>query len=277
MSTNILNAIINLKNRNSYKLISYSNYKNRINGMGVAFENFIKDAFCNSFEDKQVLKNQKYALNFSYLGNQNNPPDIIIKAGDAIEIKKIEGRNLSDLALNSSYPKSKLFSDSSMITSECKNCEDWVSKDLIYVVGNIEKETISEIVMIYGDCYAADKKIYERVKSAVIENIKSKLEYSETKELGRINRVDPLGITNLRIRGMWTIQHPLKVYKNVFKVTSTEFQLFVLMKKEKYFSFSKKDVECIESEKNITVEDIKLPDPNNPAKLIECKIIMVIK
>jgi len=121
-----------------------------------------------------------------------------------------------------------------MITSECKNCEEWTSKDILYVVGNIKENKIAILTFIYGDCYAADKEIYERVKSTVIENIKSKLEYSETIELGRINRVDPLGITNLRIRGMWTIQHPLKVYNEILKITDAEFQLFVLMKNDKY-------------------------------------------
>ena len=32
------------------------------------------------------------------------------------------------------------------------------------------------------------------------------LYFAETKELGRVNQVDPLGITNLRIRGMWQIE-----------------------------------------------------------------------
>lgn len=277
MSTNILNAIINIKNNTDYNLIDKSISKNRMNGMGAALENFIKDAFCNSFNDSSEIRNQKYEACFSYLGNQNNPPDVIIKNGDAVEIKKIESKNLSDLALNSSYPKSKLFSDSQMITSECKNCEEWVSKDLLYVVGNINENKITTLIFIYGDCYAAEKEIYERVKSIVIENIKSKLEYSETTELGRINRVDPLGITNLRIRGMWTIQHPLKVYSEILKVTDAEFQLFVLMKKEKYLSFPKDDRYNIERETGLILEDIKIPNPNNPAKLIECKVIKVIK
>lgn len=277
MSKNLLNAIINIKNRTSYDLIDESIPKNRMNGMGVALENFIKDAFCNSFEDSFEIKNQKYAACFSYLGNQNNPPDAIIKMGDAIEIKKIENKNLSDLALNSSYPKSKLFSDSPMITSECKNCEAWFSKDILYVVGNIKENKIATLIFIYGDCYAADKEIYERVKSIVVENIKSKLEYSDTTELGRINRVDPLGITNLRIRGMWTIQHPLKVYNEILKITNAKFQLFLLMKQEKYLSFPKEDRSKIEHEKDIILEDIKIPNPNNPAKSIECKLIKVIK
>lgn len=206
MCTNVLKAIININSKKSYRVSSNYNSKNRMNTMGASFEYFIKDAFCNSFEDNFEIKNKKYADYFSYLGNQNNPPDVIIKKGDAIEIKKLENK-ITDIVLNSSYPKSKLFSDSPMITSECKNCEEWTSKDLLYIVGNIKENEIVTLFFIYGDCYAADKEIYEDIRSKVVENINTtNLEYSETKELGRINKVDPLGITNLRIRGMWTIQ-----------------------------------------------------------------------
>lgn len=277
MCTNVLKAIININSKKSYRVSSNYNSKNRMNTMGASFEYFIKDAFCNSFEDSFEIKNKKYADYFSYLGNQNNPPDVIIKKGDAIEIKKLENK-ITDIVLNSSYPKSKLFSDSPMITSECKNCEEWTSKDLLYIVGNIKENEIVTLFFIYGDCYAADKEIYEDIRSKVIENINTtNLEYSETKELGRINKVDPLGITNLRIRGMWTIQHPLKVYSELLKITVANFQLFVLMKQDKYLSFPREDRENIESNKEIILEEVSIPNPNNPAKLISCKMITVIK
>lgn len=71
---------------------------------------------------------------FSYLGNQNNPPDVILKGGDAIEIKKIQSKS-SAIALNSSYPKNKLYSNDPRITKACKNSEVWKVKDMIYVIG----------------------------------------------------------------------------------------------------------------------------------------------
>jgi hypothetical protein len=33
-----------------------------------------------------------------------------------------------------------------------------------------------------------------------------------TKELGRYNKIDPLEITDLRIRGMYQVKHPTKVF-----------------------------------------------------------------
>ena len=110
---------------NSLLLSSHYIGNNRVNNVGDALECFIKDGFSNSFilEDEAIrLKN--YNKYFSYLGNKNNPPDLILKNSDAIEIKKIESIN-SSLALNSSYPKNKLYANSPMLTKACKECENW--------------------------------------------------------------------------------------------------------------------------------------------------------
>ena len=72
---------------------------NRANSMGDALEFFVRDSFCNSYAITDGKKKSNiYSSNFSYSGNQNNPPDIIIVGGDAIEVKKIDGVKPSDLA-----------------------------------------------------------------------------------------------------------------------------------------------------------------------------------
>jgi hypothetical protein len=115
-------------------------------------------------------KNKIYNKFFSYLGNQNNPPDIILKNSDAIEVKKIETLG-SALALNSSYPKNKLYYDDTRITCECRDCEGkiWESKDIIYAVGVSPKDTnkLKALWFVYGDCYAASREIYQRVSEKI--------------------------------------------------------------------------------------------------------------
>lgn len=155
MKNNILQTIINIidsKVWNMKTLNGESFYNNRINNMGSYFEALIKDSVCNSFNLSVSQKNIEYNKYFSYLGNQNNPPDLIIKNGDALEIKKIE-TNDGNIALNSSFPKDKLYSDSSLITNACKNCEEytWDIKDICYVIGCFDKS--KNIWFIYGDCY----------------------------------------------------------------------------------------------------------------------------
>jgi len=78
---NILNAILNIINR-SVRTSTYhqSSYNNRINAVGSALEEYMKDAFSDTFDEVDInTKNRIYNDNFSWLGNQNNPPDFILK------------------------------------------------------------------------------------------------------------------------------------------------------------------------------------------------------
>ena len=91
---NIINAIINLVNNPITEINAHYKSKNRANNTGEALEEYIKDLFCNTFnEDNELKRNESISETFSYLGNQNNPPDAMLKNGDAIEVKKIESNN----------------------------------------------------------------------------------------------------------------------------------------------------------------------------------------
>ena len=118
--TDILTAIVNITNNpvpdilNHYKIIS----NNRINSVGDALEEYIKDAFANTINEGNLrARADKHSQTFSWLGNQNHPPDMILKNGDAIEVKKITSLK-SQIALNSSYPKNKLLSSDTMLVNE---------------------------------------------------------------------------------------------------------------------------------------------------------------
>ena len=159
---NIIDAIIEIVKSPKYKLKEYSASHNRANAMGEALEEYIKDAFAGTIgEDDAEVRNRALNKTFSYLGNQNNPPDSMLKdGGDAIEVKKIESAN-SSLALNSSYPKAKLFSNSTMISNACRDCEKWTVRDMIYAVGVIRDNNLKSLALVYGSEYCADKTVYE--------------------------------------------------------------------------------------------------------------------
>ena len=275
--TNILKAIKNIVENPIIQVRDFYSGRNRANSVGEALENYVKDVFANSFNEQETERNQKFNEVFSYLGNQNNPPDIILRNGDAIETKKVQSLT-SALALNSSYPKSKLFSDSEMLTQACKNCEVWSEKDIIYVVGCTNDSDIKYLWFVYGDCFVADKEIYERIKNTISTGINSipNVEFTETNELGKVKRVDPLGITDLRVRGMWHIENPHKIfsYLNVAD-NSAKFQVICLMKTEKFNTFSDEDKNSLLNLKvdNYKIVDTKIKNPNNPAQLIDAKLI----
>lgn len=286
MSTNLIKAIINIVNNPVTKLKIYSKGSNRINNAGDSLEEYIKDIFVSSvFENDENIRNKKISEYFSYTGNKNNPPDIIIKQGDAIEVKKIENIT-SDLALNSSYPKSKLYSNSDMITEACRNCEiGWKEKDIIYAIGVVNKSNeLSQLSFIYGEDYAASNDIYERIRNTIkngiidIENI----EFSQTNELGKVKKIDPLGITSLRIRGMWHIQNPIKTFSYVYKRNEkAKFNLMSIINEDKlYNSFGNDFEELVKisnKNSNLRIIDIYIKNPNNPAKLKKSKLITFYK
>ena len=66
---------------------SRSSSINRASSMGEGLEFYVKDSFCNTFNISDAMKkNEEYSKSFSYLGTQNNPPDIMLRGGDAIEV-----------------------------------------------------------------------------------------------------------------------------------------------------------------------------------------------
>ena len=275
---NIIDAIINIVKTPIVELKEYSISHNRANSVGEALEEYVKDIFSGTlFETDKNKRMEIISEVFSYLGNSNNPPDSILRGGDAIEVKKIENKS-SSLALNSSYPKAKLYSNSSMITDACRNCEEWKEKDIIYAIGACEKNKLTSLIFVYGEDYAAENKIYENVKNKIkfgIETING-LEFSETNEIGRVNRVDPLGITYFRIRGMWGIENPIKVFDYIYERDNTkQFNFMALINDDKYNSFfNREELENLEKEnKYLEIRNVKIKNPNNPAQLRSAKLI----
>lgn len=275
--TNILEAIVNIANNPVVAIRNHYTGRNRANNIGEALEMFVKDAFANTIQEQdEQIKNTKFNQVFSWLGNQNHPPDIMIRQGDAIEVKKTQSAN-SDLALNSSYPKSNIQSNSKIITQECRTCENWIEKDLIYCIGHTNDDSIKSLWMVYGNIYAAKHETYKIIKQKITDGINEipNVELAVTNELGRVNRVDPLGITNLRIRGMWQIQNPRRVF-NYLHTTSEDFELVAVIPTNKYNSFptdSKYKIENL-GNTNLSISDVKVKDPNNPVNLIDGKLIV---
>jgi hypothetical protein len=279
--SNILKAFINIVNNYQVNVQNIANGNNRANNMGEGLETYIKDAFASTFqEDNEQNKLNNFSQVYSYSGNKNNPPDLILKNSDAIEIKKLESQSTA-IALNSSYPKSKLFSNSTMITRACRDCENWSEKDMLYAVGNVPKNTnqLKSLWLVYGDCFCADKEVYEKIKDTISLGITSisDVEFTETNELGKVKKVDPLGITDLRIRGMWHIDNPTRIFNYIYTYDEAKsFQLICLIKKEKYESFPLESREMLENidNQNVSISNIRIKNPNNPVQLIDAKLLI---
>ncbi len=275
--SNLLKAFINITQNPIIDLVDYYQGRNRINNSGKALENYIQDIFAGTInEDNETKRLEKLQEVFSYQGNQNNPPDLILQNSDAIEVKKLQSKN-SAIALNSSYPKAKLFANSPMITNACRTCEEWDEKDIIYTIGYTDDNRLKSLWLVYGDCFCADKEIYERIKNRISEGINSipDVEFTQTNELGKVKKVDPLGITDLRIRGMWHIANPNKTFEYIYRFDDeATFQVICLMKSDKYNSMPKEDRDLIESLDDVIIKDTKIKNPNNPVRLLDAKLLV---
>jgi len=276
--SNLLEAIVRIHNLKNLNIAEFYKSRIRANNMGEALEKFIADAFADTLditdEEQRIIKYNKI---FSYKGTQNHPPDLIIQGSDAIEVKKVELKQSSTLQLNSSYPKEKLYSDDPRITKDCKKCENefvkegWKEKDIIYSVGIINNKELHSLCFVYGEDYAASRDIYQKIINPIENEIKNipDINLKKSNEIAVLDKVDPLKITSLRVRGMWVIDIPFKVFSYITKGQ----KYFAIINTKKYNSFPEHSKKLIENTKGIFITDHKIKEPNNPVKLKAVKLI----
>ena len=278
--TNVLRALIALTE--DAECGNIARYKHAVKNMasaGAMLEFYIKDSFCNSIKQGEIAHDEF----LSYKGGTNNPPDFIIRNGDAVEVKQISS-DKGKIQFNSSYPGQKLHKANRMITKDCRNCEkgEW-EKDLLYVFGVVKKKNtgrkVSLVWFVQGACYAAGSAIYKKERNEIREKLNLKTD--ETDELGRINELDPLRITDLRIRGIWQIKNPTVVYQNIVKYDATrDFTVIAVMLKEKYDDMplpDRKNIEALEQKNRLSMYDKEFDSPNEVGKKIQIKLIIYQK
>ena len=283
---NIIDAIITLVNNPITKITEYYNGCNRVKNAGDALEEYVKDIFSNTFGISETGRLERMSNTFSYLGNNYNPPYAMLWDGDAIEIKKIELKTsvlalTSPLALNSSYPKQKISIHSKLIKQGCKQAENgnWKEKDVIYVAGIVDKQSnLNHLSMVYGMDYCANDEVYSRVKSTIKNGVESitGVTFTESNELGKINKIDPLGITHMRVKGVWGIENPWEVFNYVYERNSNkDFTFMCIINEQKWSAFDNRDalLSLIEKTDNLEIQDVRIKNPDNPAQLRDAKLI----
>jgi hypothetical protein len=284
MSPNILTAIKNISDFKTNNMREYfKDYaSSQIKTVRQQMEYYVKDAISGSFKSvKDKKPTDRYKGVFSYIGNKNKPPDMIIQGDDAIVLKTIKTYKGS-FTISNSPPKDRLMWNDSWIIKNCRRIDggQWNSKDLFYVIGWIEKNRIKYLNFIQGSCFIPEQKVYNKkiqgLKKTIYNHLESEgLKSNRTIGLGKVNNMDPLGITNLKIKAIWNIKNPLKIFSDTFSYDKKqEFTLIALMLKKKFDSFPKKDINAIEKDNQIEIEDVKIKNPNNPQRKINAKLII---
>lgn len=236
----------------------YEKSSNRANSQGEALENYIKDVFCGTVNEMDENKrNETFSQHFSYFGNQNNPPDMMIHSGDAIKIKTM-AHNDSDIAIYSVYPQDRLYADSPILSEYCKQAEIWTQKDLLYAVGVVPQEALQALWFVYGDCYFANRTFYQKL----------------------LNITDPLQLTKfnfLKENSLPLIRNMVLPPKHLIEksVDADNRFLNALMSKKKYESFpiaDRNDLEALEGS-GLLITDCTIRSPNDSSVLMDTKFI----
>ncbi len=132
--------------------------------------------------------------------------------------------------------------------------------------------------MIYGIDYAASHSVYEKIRDTIVSGINSipELEFARTNELAKVKKVDPLGITDLRVRGMWSIENPFKVFNYIYnRDFNKKFNFMCVVRETKYSDFENTSLieNCVGKIKGFDITSVKIKNPDNPALLENAKLI----
>lgn len=282
-TTNVLIALKNILDRNSSILTPIFRSNGSVNAAGDSLEYFVKDMFCTGASQYQYEheKQRIYDNYLSWSGDSSHFPDFIIKGGVGVEPKKLNNKSQSNLALNSSYPKDYIFPDSQNVPSErlLKEDDAWERKGVVYVAGNLDKDTnkLHSLWMAYGNTFVADRATYLRLIDEIRESIThTNATLTESKELARARGIDPLGYSNLRVRGMYELQHPALVfgqYANNLNFPIDTTKIYLIMLKIDYEALvcihGNPEFEIFYETGRLIKDEINIRNPNNPDEELE--------
>lgn len=288
-ASDIIVALKNIFERNSCILSPIFRSDGTANAAGDSLEYFVKDMFSPgnraAQHSSQTAKEIEYKKYLSWTGNSSNFPDFIVRGGVGVEPKKIKSSLTPNLALNSSYPKDYIHPDTQNLPSENLIDEGpWERKEIIYVIGSLPdkspvKDKLKYIWFAYGNTYIANEVVYK----SVIKDIREALDtlrgnlMTGSKELGRVYGIDPLGATNLRVRGMYELQHPGHVFKDLVENAHFEFpdgctQVYAIILKSDYdnlansvdLSDENHDLSRFIESGRLKTFKVEVPNPNLP-------------
>lgn len=298
--SDVIIALHNILKRNSSVLSPIYRSDGSANAAGDSLEYFMKDMFSPGNEAAQhpteETKQNVYRKYLSWTGNSSNFPDFIVRGGVGVEPKKVEGDSASNIALNSSYPKD-------YITPQTQNVprviteDPWDRKEIVYAVGSLPRvkkgaprpTKLSSLWMVYSNTYVANASTYQSVISdirEVLEGLPGEM-MQDSKELGRVYGIDPLKYTNLRVRGMYELKHPERVFGDLVKEDIKDFpqgvtKIYLVILKSDYEKLGQ-DVDLSDDYHNLDdfyaarrlkKKEVRVSDPNNSDGEIDVIIFM---
>lgn len=285
-NTNTLFAYKNILDHNSTKLAPiFSRKGNSSNKQGDSFEVFIKDMYCKTamqypyFEDKK----KEYKNYLSWLGDSRHFPDMIIRGGEGVEVKKLS--SFGNLSLNSSFPKDYIYPNTQNLAAKIRS-DTWIKKNIVYATCNVPNKNntqnkCSTVWLAFGNTFVADEQVYLKMINGIKSGAKSankQARFVKSQELARIRDVDLRKHTNLRVRGMWELINPEIIFAKYLNKTNliipagaTKINMIVL--DSDFQKMEQPDFSSLINQNRLVITTIDIPDPNKnnmlTAKLFE--------
>ncbi|RHW50337.1 restriction endonuclease [Lactobacillus bombicola] len=288
--SNVLIALRNILKHNSTRLTPIYKSNGSANATGDNLEFFIKDMFCwNALQySYQEQKEMEYKKLFSWTGDSTHFPDLIIKGGAGIESKKVNDDSYSTVPLNSSYPKDYITSETQNYPKDSLKNEpilDWDTKPVIYAIGNLNTKNpqnlnqLKSLWFVYGNTMVPKNQYYQEIikgiRNSIQKSAQSNIDWIKSKELARVHGIDKLKRTNMRVRGMYELQHPEKIfnkYINNITIPKNKSKIYVVIldsdlneliqDMDQEWENLSKELDTYKTAGNLFVKNINLPDPN---------------
>lgn len=253
--SNPILALRNIMKNESCDLSTLASSSNSANAEGDALEYFVKDMFDPEFKaisrSSKGSKKKEYARYLSWDGNTSNFPDFFVRGGVGVETKKVSAANASSIALNSSYPKISVTPTTQNVIKDISKIDEvWEEKQIVYAVGYVptpakrvdpDVNRVMSLWFFYGNTVFPPEAWYQftikQVRKALNESsLKMK---ADSKEVARLIDIDPGKHTDMRIRGMYDIDHPQRMFAGHYEDTTATFpkdssQVFLVIRKSDY-------------------------------------------
>ncbi len=256
--------------------------------LGKPFEVYCKDWLSQTPPGNNAIRVNHYNAAFSYLGSDNNPPDVMFKGGnngDAFEFKKTETPSAA-LPLNSSYPKNELTITSPGLLATCISCEPWTTRTFYYVVGNIasNSDRVMSLWVVDGKLMADTQQRYASVFSGLQQSVtgfitQNSLSRINSKELGRVRGIDNLDKTVLRVRSMWELETPQRTFEHLpgVGIDPSKSVLHALILDGRWNLYpitSRQAIQNLAGTTGFSLTNFhNVPDPSNAKKTLSGKLI----
>ncbi len=172
----------------------------------------------------------RLADTFAYGGNPTNPPDMLIKGGDAV-VTAMFDRNSPVAILYSASAEQQLSVDDPSLSRAARTCETWDKRDLLYVFVSTDVTCF-----LYGDCFAA----------------------SNTDEQNCSRRA--------RVKNPHRLIAEWGGVELAAKVTASP--LVAVLRQTKYDGFPESDRVAIQSTLGVQIYSINIPDPDNKSRTV---------